>query len=116
MRERPELASGNVWAWEAYRRCQGGRALGMVAGDISLQELEAYCRLWRIEDRDDIEELHDYFMAMDGELRKLGKSSTAENRSDDNPQQAAGGNSQGNVNSSPKSGKEVFKREAPATV
>ncbi len=105
MRERPELEPSNLWAWEAYRRCQGGRELGMVAGDISLLELEAYCRLWRIEDRDEIEELHDYFLALDAEMRKLSKSASAEKRNDaEEPKKKA----------EPKG--EVMKREAPATV
>lgn len=85
----------------------------MVAGDISLLELEAYCRLWRIDDRDEIEELHDYFLALDAEMRKLSKSQSAEKRDDSSDDDKKG---KGKAKPKGDAGVEVMKREAPATV
>lgn len=78
MLERPTLFDWNGPVWEAYRRCQGGRQLGMVAGDISLQELEVYCRMRGITDVDEIDELVFHFGELDRALRDLTKSASAE--------------------------------------
>lgn len=82
----------------------------MVAGDISLQELETFCRLFEVTDRDEIEELSDHFIALDTEMRKLSKSQQSDKRDDSDSTKKSGGKQEAKK-AAP--GVEVMKREAP---
>ena len=59
--------------------------MGMVAGDISLQELEVYCRMRGITDVDEIEEFMFHFGELDKALRDLTKSGSAQGGVGDDP-------------------------------
>ena len=78
---RPEVEDHNLFYWNAFSLLTGSRDAGFSLGCIPLSEIEAFCRLARIEDVEERMEFVHIIQAMDREFvefhRKKGGTKNA---------------------------------------
>jgi len=58
LNSRPDIFSDYVWVWEAFLTLSSSRQMGMSSPQpISLSEIKTYIDLYKIDDRDEVDEL-----------------------------------------------------------
>lgn len=66
LKNRPELNNWVMPCWNAFQLLTASRPLGMGGvGPIPLTEIEAYCRMYQVDDLDEREQLVTMIRALD---------------------------------------------------